>query len=194
MAAARRWTHVIRFILKEDGRIHLGQIDRKKPLDIRLAFLEGKEVEANCISRSVFDGVVTDRKLHVADTPLIPLNYRDHANEANMAIPDLAVVISKECRDVPESEAYNYFLSNTSSNDVSARAQQRTNSQWRLSKGLDGETIFDILKTIAFLSQGTTLERGTVILTGTGPGIGMVRSQRVYVQDIGTLVNKVHHE
>lgn len=73
MAAARRWTHVIRFILKEDGRIHLGQIDSKKSLDIRLAFLEGKEVEANCISRSVFDGVVTDRKLHVADVSLVPL-------------------------------------------------------------------------------------------------------------------------
>ncbi|KAH7129692.1 hypothetical protein B0J13DRAFT_452548 [Dactylonectria estremocensis] len=289
MAAAHRWTHVIRFIAKEDGRIHLGQIDSKKFPDVGLAVLEGKEVEANCISGSVFDGVVTDRKLHVAhllsplsieQTPLVRclgLNYRDHAKEANMAIPDvpvlfikprtalngphpakinipkiaqddtadyeaeLAVVISKDCRDVPESEAYNYVLGYTSSNDVSARTQQLKNSQWCFGKGLDGsapigpvlvspeaipdphkldikaihnsnvvqdsntrEMIFDIPKTIAFLSQGTTLERGTVILTGTGPGIGMVRQpkvvlrhgddMRVYIQDIGTLVNEVHYE
>ncbi|KAH6972755.1 hypothetical protein BKA56DRAFT_492154, partial [Ilyonectria sp. MPI-CAGE-AT-0026] len=66
------------------------------------------------------------------------------------------------------------------------------------------ETILDILKTFAFLSQGTTLERGTVILTGTDPGIGMVRQPKVvvrrgydmilYIQDMGTLVNEVHHE
>jgi len=34
------------------------------------------------------------------------------------------------------------------------------------------EMIFGIAETISFLSSGTTLERGTVILTGTGPGIG----------------------
>ncbi|KAM5349930.1 hypothetical protein ACJ41O_006435 [Fusarium nematophilum] len=119
MAAARRWTHAIRFIAKEDGRIHLGQIDSKKFPDVGLAVLEGKEVEANCISGSVFDGVVTDRKLHVAhehctanrdqprpapftvidgaDTVIrcLGLNYRDHAKEANMAIPDVPVLFIK---------------------------------------------------------------------------------------------------
>lgn len=70
MAAARPWTHAIRFIAKEDGRIHLGQIDSKKFPDVGLAVLNGKEVEANCISGSVFDGVVTDRKLHVAHVSL----------------------------------------------------------------------------------------------------------------------------
>ena len=64
--------------------------------------------------------------------------------------------------------------------------------------------IFDIAKTIAFLSQGTTLERGTIIMTGTGPGIGVMRSpkvvlndgddMRVEIENIGTLVNKVHYE
>lgn len=32
------------------------------------------------------------------------------------------------------------------------------------------EMIFSVAKTIAFLSQGTTLERGTVIMMGTPPG------------------------
>lgn len=64
--------------------------------------------------------------------------------------------------------------------------------------------IFGIQETIAFLSSGTTLERGTVIMTGTGPGIGAMRNPkvvlrhaddiRVEVEQIGTLINKVHYE
>lgn len=64
--------------------------------------------------------------------------------------------------------------------------------------------IFNIPKTIAFLSQGTTLEKGSIILTGTGPGIGMARNprivlrheddMRVYIDGIGTLINEVYHE
>lgn len=64
--------------------------------------------------------------------------------------------------------------------------------------------IFDIPKTVSFLSQGTTLERGTVIMTGTGPGIGAMRDpkvvlkngddMRVEIENIGTLVNQVYYE
>jgi 2-keto-4-pentenoate hydratase/2-oxohepta-3-ene-1,7-dioic acid hydratase in catechol pathway len=64
--------------------------------------------------------------------------------------------------------------------------------------------IFDIRKIISFLSQGTTLERGTIIMTGTGPGIGVMRNPkvvlnhgddiRVEIEQIGTLVNKVYYE
>ncbi|EHK25593.1 uncharacterized protein TRIVIDRAFT_54997 [Trichoderma virens Gv29-8] len=289
MAVARRWTHLIRFIAKEDGRIHLGQIDAKKFPDVGLAVFEGRTVDAKCISGSVYDGLVTDRTLHVAQLlpplsleqiPIIRclgLNYRDHAREANMAIPDtpvlfikprtalngpypakinipkiaqddtadyeaeLSVIISKDCRDVSKEEAYDYVLGYTASNDVSARAQQLKNSQWCFGKGLDGsapigpilvspevipdphqldvkaihnsnvvqdsntrEMIFGIAKTISFLSQGTTLERGTVIMTGTGPGIGMAKQpkvvlrhgddMRVFIQDIGTLINEVYYE
>jgi 2-keto-4-pentenoate hydratase/2-oxohepta-3-ene-1,7-dioic acid hydratase in catechol pathway len=64
--------------------------------------------------------------------------------------------------------------------------------------------IFDIATTISFLSQGTTLERGTIIMTGTGPGIGAMRNpkislkaeddMRVEIEQIGTLINKVYYE
>ena len=64
--------------------------------------------------------------------------------------------------------------------------------------------IFDVPKIVSFLSQGTTLERGTVIMTGTGPGIGAMRDPKVVLRDgddmriaienIGTLVNKVYYE
>lgn len=66
------------------------------------------------------------------------------------------------------------------------------------------EMIFDIATTISFLSQGTTLERGTIIMTGTGPGIGAMRNpkislkaeddMRVKIEQIGTLINKVYYE
>ena len=64
--------------------------------------------------------------------------------------------------------------------------------------------IFDIPTTISFLSQGTTLERGTIIMTGTGPGIGAMRNpkialkasddMRVEIESIGTLINTVYYE
>ncbi|KAL3455998.1 hypothetical protein BJX64DRAFT_297101 [Aspergillus heterothallicus] len=71
----------------------------------------------------------------------------------------------------------------------------------------DGHTrdmIFSIKKQISYLSQGTTLEAGTIILTGTPAGIGYFREPRVVLQDgdeisvhidqIGTLVNKVRYD
>ncbi|KAM0334382.1 hypothetical protein ACHAQA_001408 [Verticillium albo-atrum] len=205
------------------------------------------------------------------------LNYRDHAKEANMPIPDtpvlfikprtalngpdparvnipaiaqdgtsdyeaeLSLVISKAGRDIPKERALDHVLAYTASNDISARQQQFKNSQWCFSKGLDGscpigpvlvspraisdphqlhittavngqivqdsntrEMIFDIPSIVSFLSQGTTLERGTIIMTGTGPGIGAMRNPkvvlqdgddvRVYIENIGTLVNKVWYE
>lgn len=57
---------------------------------------------------------------------------------------------------------------------------------------------------ISFLSQGTTLERGTIVMTGTGPGVGAMRDpkvvlkngddMRVEVEGIGTLINEVVYE
>ena len=68
----------------------------------------------------------------------------------------------------------------------------------------DRNMIFDIKKQISYLSQGTTLEAGTIFLTGTPAGIGFFRKPRVVLEDggdirveiekIGTLVNKVRYE
>ncbi|POR38180.1 Uncharacterized protein TPAR_01619 [Tolypocladium paradoxum] len=262
------WTHLVRFLSKEDGRIHLGQVDAKWS-DVGLALEEGSNVTANLVEGTVFDGVVTDRVMTISQvrenekkiekstwrsrnaapaefimlqllSPLAPdevpvirclgLNYRDHAREASMPIPDvpvlfikprtalngpaparitvpkiaqdgssdyeaeLSIVISKTGRDIPKEKAMDYVLGYTCSNDISARTQQFKNSQWCFSKA----------STIAFLSQGTTLERGTIIMTGTGPGIGAMRNpqlvlrdgddMRVEIEQIGTLINKVLYE
>ncbi|PYI05430.1 fumarylacetoacetate hydrolase [Aspergillus sclerotiicarbonarius CBS 121057] len=71
----------------------------------------------------------------------------------------------------------------------------------------DGHTadiIFDVKKQISYLSQGTTLEAGTIFLTGTPAGIGYFRTPRVVLCDgdeisvqidgIGTLINKVRYD
>lgn len=67
------------------------------------------------------------------------------------------------------------------------------------------EQIFNVRQTIAWLSQGTTLEPGSIILTGTPKGVGFVKKPPVYLKDgdkmsvwlgngIGTLVNDVQEE
>ncbi|KAK7553364.1 hypothetical protein IWX49DRAFT_496480 [Phyllosticta citricarpa] len=286
------WTHLIRFVAKEDGLAHYGQVDAARYPDVGLAMYEGKEeVRVKEVTGGLYDGIVGERELTVqtllpplqpTDIPLIRcmgLNYRDHAREANMAIPtvpilfikprtaingphpsaipvpklaqdgtsdyeaELTVVIGKEGRDIPESKALEHVLAYTAGNDVSARTQQFATSQWSFSKGFDGsapvgpvlvaphalpapdagalriralhngaavqdsntrEMIFGIAKQISFLSQGTTLERGTVIMTGTGPGVGIMRDpkvvlkhgddMRVEIEGIGTLVNRVVYE
>ncbi|KIM46574.1 hypothetical protein M413DRAFT_441662 [Hebeloma cylindrosporum] len=74
-----------------------------------------------------------------------------------------------------------------------------------LQDGTTAEQIFNVRQTIAFLSQGTTLEPGSIILTGTPKGVGFVKKPAVYLKDgdkvsvwlgngIGTLVNEVKEE
>lgn len=68
--------------------------------------------------------------------------------------------------------------------------------------GTTADQIFNVRQTIAHLSQGTTLEPGSIILTGTPAGVGFVRKPPLYLKDgdnisvwvgngIGTLVNDV---
>jgi hypothetical protein len=59
------WTHLIRFIAREDGQIHLGNVDPKKYPDIGLSTYNGEEVEAQLMTGSIFDGVVTNKTMHV---------------------------------------------------------------------------------------------------------------------------------
>ncbi|KAF9534625.1 fumarylacetoacetate hydrolase [Crepidotus variabilis] len=71
--------------------------------------------------------------------------------------------------------------------------------------GTTADMIFGVRHTIAFLSQGTTLEPGTIILTGTPKGVGFVKQPPLYLKDgdkvavwvgggIGTLVNEIKEE
>ncbi|KAF8681209.1 Transcription initiation factor IID, 18kD subunit [Rhizoctonia solani] len=274
-------------------KVHIGQpVDAK--VDVGLAILKRHSLKAHEISGSSAldpDARVTSNVLTV-DTLLEPiapeqigfvrclgLNYRDHAAEAKMPIPEvpvlfckpytslipaltsiripraaqpvkenlsdyeveLAVVIGKDAKDVKESEALDYVLGYTGANDVKSKHQLAT-SQWTFSKSFDltnpigpalvrntkhidpqnipltatvnsrllqdgttADQIFGVAKTIAFLSQGTTLKAGSVILTGTPAGVGFVREPKIWLNHgdevrtyvgagIGTLVNKIVEE
>ena len=76
-----------------------------------------------------------------------------------------------------------------------------------LSKGMLpvlSQQIFNVRQTVAFLSQATTLEPGSIILSGTPKGVGFVKNPPIYLQGgdvvitsidgIGTLVNHVEEE
>jgi len=67
------------------------------------------------------------------------------------------------------------------------------------------DQIFNVRQTVSFLSQGTTLEPGSIILTGTPKGVGFVKNPPLYLKHgdkmaawlnrgIGTLLNDVKEE
>jgi 2-keto-4-pentenoate hydratase/2-oxohepta-3-ene-1,7-dioic acid hydratase in catechol pathway len=51
---------------------------------------------------------------------------------------EMVIVIGRDAKDVPESEALDYVLGYTAANDVSSRTSQMNQSQWCFSKGFDG--------------------------------------------------------
>lgn len=71
-------------------------------------------------------------------------------------------------------------------------------------QGHTGDMIFDVASLVAFLSEGTTLEAGTLILTGTPEGVGMGMKPPVYlspgdevtvsIEGLGSLTNVVEFE
>jgi 2-keto-4-pentenoate hydratase/2-oxohepta-3-ene-1,7-dioic acid hydratase in catechol pathway len=87
------------------------------------------------------------------DIPVVPAIFGKFANSlsahrANVELPsvdykydyeaELAVVIGREARDVPQSDALAYVAGYCCSNDLSARGAQLATSQWMAGKILDG--------------------------------------------------------
>jgi len=230
----------------------------------------------------VTDEIVVVQKLLAPVVPTsilcVGLNYREHAKEANMDVPqfpvlfvkginalqnpgdpiliptflksnevdyecELAVVIKKACKNVLREKALDYVLGYTCSNDVSARDWQlkKGDGQWCRGKFFDtfaplgpclvtteeipdpnnlnirtvlngevmqdsntSDMIFDVATVIEFLSGSTTLLPGTVILTGTPPGVGMSQDPprwlkagdevTIEIEKIGQLINPVEEE
>lgn len=74
-----------------------------------------------------------------------------------------------------------------------------------MQEGRADDMIFSVAEIVSHLSQGTTLEAGTVILTGTPHGIGVSKEPPVFLQHgdhvrvvmshgLGSLVNHVVYE
>ncbi|KAM0542636.1 hypothetical protein ACHAPJ_012715 [Fusarium lateritium] len=100
------WTHLIRFIAKEDNQVHLGQlIDTTR--DVGKDSRAGLEVKVYLIDGTIFDGKVTREVLHVKQllSPIathdcsyircLGLNYLDHAKEANLPLPKAPILFTK---------------------------------------------------------------------------------------------------
>ncbi|KAL3442836.1 hypothetical protein BJX65DRAFT_298735 [Aspergillus insuetus] len=92
---------------------------------------------------------------------------------------------------------------NSISNPQSLSVKSILNGE-TMQDGNTSDMIFSVYELVAYLSQGTTLEPGTILLTGTPEGIGYFRSPRVFLDDgddmrvsigsIGTLINKIEYE
>ncbi|CAF3473477.1 hypothetical protein HG531_003927 [Fusarium graminearum] len=182
-----------------------------------------------------------------------------HDHDVNVVIPrvaqdeqadyegELVVVIGKDVKNVPESEALEYVAAYTAGNDISSRKWQRDPNlaggvpQWGFSKGFDtfaplgpvlvstelipspenlhlqtivdrevrqdaklDDLVFSIPRLIAHLSSGTTLQKGSAIMTGTPGGVGAGLNpprylvpgthMEVRITEIGTLRNGVEFE
>lgn len=58
------WTHLIRFIAVEDNLVHLGQlVDTSR--DIGEDSVKGVQIAAYVINGTIYDGLVTDKVMHV---------------------------------------------------------------------------------------------------------------------------------
>jgi acylpyruvate hydrolase len=166
-----------------DGRelvVDLNRVDPRLPTEMR-AFLEGGQ-SAHSLAEAALVGAARTDVVELANVVLsapiprpgkiicVGLNYRDHAEESNMPIPDaptifskytnsvigpgesiviphvtdkvdyegeLAFVIGRRGRYVPEEEALDYVGGYMAFNDVSARDFQMRTSQWTIGKTFD---------------------------------------------------------
>lgn len=135
--------------------------------------------------------------------------HHDHVTNQLDYEGELAIVIGKKGKRIPEEEAFDYVFGYTILNDITARDLQDRHKQFLLGKSLDtscpmgpyiahksiipnpgnlrietkvngevrqsGNTeqfIFSIEKIISVISQGTTLDPGDIIATGTPAGVG----------------------
>lgn len=67
------------------------------------------------------------------DAIVLPRGHRDYVDYEG----ELAIVIGRRCRDVPEAEALAYVAGAMVMNDVSARDMQKQSPQWAAAKMLD---------------------------------------------------------
>ena len=64
---------MVRFVAEEDGQIHLGQVDVTAWPDVGLSVFNGDKVNVKVITGSIFDGVVTDKILHISKVGVLEI-------------------------------------------------------------------------------------------------------------------------
>ncbi|KFY89986.1 hypothetical protein V500_05382 [Pseudogymnoascus sp. VKM F-4518 (FW-2643)] len=172
-------------------------------------------------------GVVRAREILTPITPAeagtircIGLNYTDHAAEMKLPLPTNPEVFFKPstCLNAPSSPIHLPALAASSADlevelavvlgadakDVSAATAMHGPGIGVEAHAARSERVGveDVAEIIAYLSVGTTLKKGTVILTGTPSGIGHSYKPPVYLAEgdmmkiwishgLGTLTNPI---
>jgi hypothetical protein len=74
------WTHLVRFVAKEDHQIHIGQlVDTTR--DVGQDTIEGKEIKVYEINGTIFNGTITKTQLtvqQVRPSPQFPNKNQTH--------------------------------------------------------------------------------------------------------------------
>ncbi|OTB15680.1 hypothetical protein K445DRAFT_75207 [Daldinia sp. EC12] len=140
--------------------------------DICNAVCEGETAEVRVFSEiSVFDPVPIIIPMHTVKD-----DSADYEAE-------LAIAIGKTCTIGSKSEALGYILGYTAANNVSSKVTQMARSQACCSNEFRRDMVFNYGKLAIFLSQGTTLPAGTVIITGSPAGVSFGREPPAYLHD-----------
>jgi len=266
----------------DEGKVRFGNVPHEFPgegiVGTKVKVLNG----GFTTGFSIGEEEATIKKLlcPMESTPIllcIGLNYRKHANEANLPIAsypvvftkpadalagpyddifihpeaqshldyegELTVIIGKDGKNIPEDEALDYVLGYTVGNDVSARNFQlppNSGGQFCYAKSFDGfapigpcivstsiiqdpqklnyitnvngrkrqetptsDMIWNVKQILAHLSRGTTLRKGTAIMTGTPSGVGLFHEDgflkdgevvEISVTGIGAIKNRMVYE
>ena len=107
-----------------------------------------------CVGKNYYDHIEEMRSMpdasHNPDKPTLFLKAPNAVNHPGGTIHapafverldyegELAVVMARRAKDVPEEEALDYVLGYTCFNDVSARDVQKSDGQWARGKNMDG--------------------------------------------------------
>ncbi|KAH6711705.1 fumarylacetoacetate hydrolase family protein [Leptodontidium sp. MPI-SDFR-AT-0119] len=125
---------------------------------------------------------------------------------------ELCVIIGQDGKNVSEADALNYVLENYQLPDVSGgqfcyaksfdRFAPLGPAIWSSKVVGDPQALTYKTKLIHHLSRGTTLRKGTVIMTGTPSGVGFFRNKflkngdvvEVELDGLGSIVNSIAFE
>src|SRR6266699_1432117 len=149
------------------------------------------------------------------------LNYRDHAAEAGMAVPDYPVLFHKVAGSltghkqpivVPRISSKidyegelaiiigrrgKYIAEDEAYAYIAgytiANDVSARDLQFRTSQWTTADMIFRVPFIVSYISEIITLEPGDVILTGTPPGIGNTRSPQVFMKPGDTIEVEIGH-
>ncbi len=122
-----------RTVSLEEARLLAPVIPRSKVIGIGRNYAEHAAELGNDVPSEPLMFFKPNTAVIGPDDPIIYPEWSENVHYEG----ELAVVIYRPCKDVPEEEVANYILGYTCANDVTARDRQRSDGQWTRAKGFD---------------------------------------------------------